>query len=104
MSRDVFSALTAGGDDGGPAEPGVYFRVQLAGITGHKQFASDSGLLIKANECVAVAAAMIRVFNENGCRADRKKARLKYLIHNWGLPKLQTYSCAAWLKSESSPW
>ncbi len=70
-----------------PVEPGVYFRAQLAGITGHKQFASDSGLLIKPNECVAVAAAIIRAFSEGGCRADRKKARLKYLVDKWGIPK-----------------
>jgi ferredoxin-nitrite reductase len=68
-------------------EPGVYFRIELAGITGHKQFAADTGLLVKANESVAVAAAMIRVFNENGCRTDRKKARLKYLIDQWGVAK-----------------
>ena len=30
---------------------------------------------------------MIRVFNEHGDRTDRKKARLKYLIDRWGLPK-----------------
>jgi ferredoxin-nitrite reductase len=33
---------------------------------------------------VAVAAAMIRVFAENGDRTDRKKARLKYLVDKWG--------------------
>lgn len=70
-----------------PLASGVYFRVELAGITGHKQFARDAGLLIKPSECVAVAAAMIRVFNEHGDRTDRKKARLKYLIDKWGLPK-----------------
>lgn len=68
-------------------EPGVYFRVQLAGITGHKQFAADAGILVKPNECVAVAAAMIRVFAENGDRTNRKKARLKYLIDRWGVEK-----------------
>jgi ferredoxin-nitrite reductase len=66
---------------------GIFFRVELAGITGHKQFAKDAGILVKPNECVAVAAAMIRVFNEHGCRTDRKKARLKYLIDQWGIPK-----------------
>ena len=70
-----------------PLASGVYFRVELAGITGHKQFARDAGLLIKQSECVAVAAAMIRVFNEHGDRTDRKKARLKYLIDKWGIPK-----------------
>lgn len=68
-------------------EPGIYFRVQLGGITGHKDFARDTGLLIKPSEAVAVSAAMIRVFAENGCRTDRKKARLKYLLGDWGVEK-----------------
>jgi ferredoxin-nitrite reductase len=68
-------------------EPGIYFRIHLGGITGHKDFARDTGLLVKPSEAVAVAAAMIRVFNENGCRTDRKKARLKYLLEKWGVEK-----------------
>lgn len=67
-----------------PVEPGVYFRVELGGITGHKQLAGDTGLLLKPTEALAVAAAMIRVFVENGDRTDRKKARLKYLLDRWG--------------------
>jgi len=66
---------------------GVYFRVLLCGITGHKQFASDSGILIHPDQAVAVAAAMIRLFSENGDRTDRKKARLKYLLDRWGVEK-----------------
>src|SRR6516164_9699986 len=50
--------------DGHGVEPGIYFRVQLAGITGHQQFAKDSGILIKPDEAVAAAAAMVRVFIE----------------------------------------
>lgn len=68
-------------------EPGVYFRVELCGITGHKQLARDSGLLVKPAEAMAVAVAMIRVFIEHGDRTDRKKARLKYLIDKWGVEK-----------------
>jgi ferredoxin-nitrite reductase len=66
---------------------GVYFRVLLCGITGHKQFATDCGLLLHPEQTVAVAAAMIRVFSENGDRTDRKKARLKYLLDRWGVAK-----------------
>jgi ferredoxin-nitrite reductase len=66
---------------------GVYFRVQLCGITGHRQFASDCGILLTPGQTVAVAAAMIRVFNDHGERTDRKKARLKYLIERWGVEK-----------------
>ena len=66
---------------------GLYFRALLCGITGHKQFATDCGLLLRPEQTVAVAAAMIRVFSENGDRTDRKKARLKYLIDRWGVEK-----------------
>lgn len=68
-------------------EPGVYFRVCLGGISGHGDFARDTGLLIRPSEAVAVTAAMIRVFAENGDRTNRKKARLKYLLEKWGVEK-----------------
>ena len=67
--------------------PGIYFRVQLGGISGHGDFARDTGLLVKPSECVAVAAAMVRVYNEHGDRTNRKKARLKYLLEKWGVEK-----------------
>lgn len=73
--------------EGQGVDPGIYFRVQLCGITGHKQFASDCGLLIRPDQAVPLAAAMIRVFIENGDRTNRKKARLKYLIDDWGVEK-----------------
>jgi ferredoxin-nitrite reductase len=68
-------------------KPGIYFRMQLCGITGHQQFASDSGVLLTPEETLPVAAALIRVFIENGDRTNRKKARLKYLVDDWGIPK-----------------
>jgi ferredoxin-nitrite reductase len=73
--------------EGKGIEPGIYFRVELAGITGHKQFARDAGIIVKPDQAVAVAAAMIRVFTTHGCRTDRKRARLKYLIDQWGISK-----------------
>ena len=73
--------------DGKGVPPGVYFRVLLCGITGHKQFATDCGLLLRPDQAVAVAAAMVRVFSEHGDRTDRKKARLKYLVDRWGTDK-----------------
>lgn len=68
-------------------QPGIYFRVQLGGISGHGDFARDTGLLITPAQAVAVAAGMIRVFAENGDRTNRKKARLKYLLEKWGVEK-----------------
>lgn len=68
-------------------EPGVYFRVLLCGITGHKQLAQDAGILVAPQETVAVAAAMIRVFIDHGDRTNRQRARLKYLVDRWGLDR-----------------
>ena len=65
----------------------VYFRLQLGGITGHKDFARDTGVLLKPEECIAVAAAVVRVFIDNGDRTDRQKARLKYVLDSWGFDK-----------------
>lgn len=80
-----FQAVRIG--EGRSVPAGIYFRVLLCGITGHRQFAEDTGLLILPEQAVAVAAAMIRVFIDNGDRTDRKKARLKYLVDRWGVEK-----------------
>jgi ferredoxin-nitrite reductase len=79
-----FVATRVSNPDAG-VEPGIYFRVLLAGITGHQRFAADCGLLLKPDECVAVAAAMVRAFIETGDRTDRKKARLCYVIDRVGV-------------------
>ena len=81
-----FYAVKVGPNDQG-VEPGVYFRMQLCGITGHKQFATDCGVLLTPAETIPVAAALMRVYIENGNRTNRKKARLKYLVDDWGIPK-----------------
>lgn len=81
-----FYAVKVGTDAAG-IEPGVYFRMQLCGITGHQQFATDCGVLLTPAETIPVAAALIRVFIENGDRTNRKRARLKYLVDDWGIEK-----------------
>ncbi|MGA8477646.1 MAG: NirA family protein [Chthoniobacterales bacterium] len=73
--------------EGAEVPAGIYFRVQLAGITGHQQFAADTGILVRPEQCVAVGAAILRVYIEHGDRTNRKQARLKYLIDRWGIPK-----------------
>jgi sulfite reductase (ferredoxin) len=44
---------------------------------------------IKPEQAVDVATAVIMVQRDFGNRSDRKVARLKYLIHNWGLEKFK---------------
>ena len=66
-----FMAVRVGPGQDVPA--GVYFRMELGGITGHQDFARDTGILLRPEECVPVAAAVVRVFIEHGDRTDRKK-------------------------------
>ncbi|HEV3137840.1 MAG TPA: NADPH-dependent assimilatory sulfite reductase hemoprotein subunit [Pirellulales bacterium] len=44
---------------------------------------------IQPEQVVDVATAIIKVQRDFGNRSDRKVARLKYLIANWGLPKFK---------------
>lgn len=73
--------------EGKSVPAGTYFRVLLCGITGHRQSAADCGLLVRPEQTIAVAVAMIRVFIQNGDRTDRKRARLKYLVDRLGVEK-----------------
>ena len=63
---------------------GIYFRMELGGITGHGDFARDAGIMLKAEQCVPAAAAVLKVFLREGDRTDRKKARLKYVLDHLG--------------------
>ena len=65
-------------------DPGIYFRLQLGGITGHLDFAFETGILLKPEECVNVAGAVVRAFAIHGDRTNRLKARLKYVIDRMG--------------------
>jgi ferredoxin-nitrite reductase len=65
-------------------ESGIYFRLQLGGITGHLDFAFETGVLLKPEECVTVAGAVVRAFAVHGDRTNRQKARLKYVIDRMG--------------------
>lgn len=80
-----FSAVQV--PEGKSAPAGIYFRLQLGGITGHKQFAHDTGVILTPEQCISVAAAILRVFIETGDRSDRTKARLKYVLDQWGVEK-----------------
>ena len=73
--------------EGAEVAPGIYFRVVLGGITGHRDLAKDCGVVIAPEDCLAVADAIIHIFSENGDRTNRTKARLKYVLDDWGIEK-----------------
>jgi len=78
-----FAAVTV---PAGAALPqGVYFRMLLGGLTGHGDFARDCGIILKPEECLGAAVAVLRIFIAEGDRTDRKRARLKYVLDRMGL-------------------
>jgi len=73
--------------DGYGIEPGVWFRLMLGGVTGHRTFAGDTGVIVKPAEATAVADGVVRVFIDHGDRTNRAKARLKYVLDARGFEK-----------------
>src|SRR5271169_6208419 len=81
----AFSAVEV--KDGFGVEPGIWFRLGVGGITGHKDFAKETGIIIKPEDATKVADAIVRVFIDTGDRTNRLKARLKYVLDNMGVDK-----------------
>jgi ferredoxin-nitrite reductase len=81
----AFSAVEV--KDGFGVEPGVWFRLGVGGITGHRDFAKETGIVVKPEEATAVADAIVRVFIDTGDRTNRLKARLKYVLDSMGVDK-----------------
>jgi ferredoxin-nitrite reductase len=73
--------------DGHGIAPGIWFRLALGGITGHRDFARDTGVVVRPQDSTKVSDAVVRVFIEHGDRTNRNKARLKYVLDAWGFEK-----------------
>jgi ferredoxin-nitrite reductase len=80
-----FQAVTV--KEGASLAPGVWFRLCLGGLTGHRSFAGDTGVLVKPDDAAKVADAVVRAFIDTGDRTDRGKARLKYVLERLGVEK-----------------
>ena len=68
-------------------EPGIWFKLGIGGITGHKDFAKDTGIIVRPADATKVSDAIVRVFIDLGDRTNRLKARLKYVIDGMGMEK-----------------
>jgi ferredoxin-nitrite reductase len=73
--------------DGFGIEPGIWFRLGIGGITGHKDFVKETGIIVRPADATRVADAIVRVFIDLGDRTNRLKARLKYVIDGMGMEK-----------------
>jgi ferredoxin-nitrite reductase len=68
----------------------VGYRLGFGGITGHRDFARETDIVVPPADTTAVCDAVLRVFIQHGDRTDRKKARLKYLLDRWGHERFVT--------------
>jgi ferredoxin-nitrite reductase len=59
--------------DGFGVAPGIWFRLAIGGITGHRDFAHDTGVIVTPAEATAVADAIVRVFIDHGDRTNRAR-------------------------------
>ncbi len=73
--------------EGFGVQPGVWFRLLLGGITGHRDFARATGVVVKPSDATKIADAVVRVYIDHGNRTDRTKARLKYVLDQMGMEK-----------------
>lgn len=87
-TNDIGATAVDIGENSLGLRPGVWFRIALGGVTGHKTFARDWGVVVEPEKLAKVMTALLRVFVRDGDRTNRKKARLKYLVESRGLPGL----------------
>lgn len=50
---------------------------------------AQSLCFVTPDEVVAASEAVIKFYRDHGNRADRKRARIKYVIHDWGMEKVR---------------
>jgi sulfite reductase beta subunit-like hemoprotein len=73
-----------------PERGGVAFRVRVGGgLSTTPRFSKDMGVLIDPDEAVELCGAIASVFREEGNRENRKRARLKFLVEKWEIPRFR---------------
>lgn len=53
---------------------------------------------VEIDEVVDAAEAVIKFFRDTGNRADRKRARIKYVVHDWGVERVRATLAASYLQ------
>ena len=44
---------------------------------------------VPADQVLSIAEAVVKLFRDHGNRVDRKRARIKYVVHDWGVAKFR---------------
>jgi sulfite reductase beta subunit-like hemoprotein len=68
----------------------LWFRARVGGgLSTTPRFSKDLGLLIEPDEVAELCAAVAAVFRDEGNRDNRKRARLKFLVEKWEVPRFR---------------
>lgn len=90
-SRQWFNVYVGGGMGVTPARADTFPAVaQLAG-------------LVESDQLVSLAHAIVQLYRECGNRTDRKRARFKYLIAEWGMERFRHELQRVWGNSFAPP-
>ncbi|MEN9352897.1 MAG: hypothetical protein RL318_222 [Fibrobacterota bacterium] len=65
----------------------VKLSLGLGGITGHGDYARETGVLLPLDGWLWPLHRMLTVYLENGNRGQRGRSRLKYLLEDWGVER-----------------
>lgn len=75
-------------------EGGLGFNVLVGGFFSAKRCEAavplDAWVLPVSEEVVGICRAILEIYRDNGLRANRQKARLMWLIDEWGIDKFRT--------------
>ena len=68
----------------------VSFRARVGGgLSTTPRFSKDLGVRVGPEEVVELCGAIAAVFRDEGNRENRKRARLKFLIEQWEIPRFR---------------
>lgn len=83
-------------DNGQPHGRPIGYDLYCGGGQGQTNSRADTAPLlaqaigfIEPDEVTEAAQAIARLYRDHGNRADRKRARLKYVVHDWGVDKFR---------------
>ncbi|HEX5734992.1 MAG TPA: nitrite/sulfite reductase [Blastocatellia bacterium] len=73
-------------DEGGR----VAFRARIGGgLSTSPRFSKDLGVMVDSEEVLELCGAIASVFRDEGDRTNRKRARLKFLVEKWEIPRFR---------------
>jgi sulfite reductase beta subunit-like hemoprotein len=68
----------------------VAFRARIGGgLSTTPRFSKDLGVLVEPNDVIELCATIAEVFRDEGNRTNRKRARLKFLVEQWEIPRFR---------------